>query len=84
MFLGGFERENVRRRRRRINLNQHRDNLFDIVSLTTEDDSDMEDDFDSNSSDENSAMESEGDELDIDVEGNDEEAGWETASENGD
>lgn len=75
----------MRRRRRRINLNQvNLENMFDIASLTTED-SESEDDFDSNSSNENSGMETDGEDLDIDIEGNDEEeGGWETTSENGD
>lgn len=73
------------------------DNMFDVISLSTEDDSgsnsegdsdgdsdadvDVED-VESNSSNENSAMESDGSVNDLPVD--EEEAGWETTSENED
>lgn len=66
----GFDRDTVRRRRRRGGIPMDLENMFDIVSLSTED-SNSDDEFDSNS---------DGDEEEPDVEGN-EEGGWETTSE---
>lgn len=70
------------------------DNMFDVISLSTEDDSGSNSDAESNDSDvdidesnssnENSGLDDASDE-DIDEimqqEGNDDEVGWETASE---
>lgn len=93
IFYTDFDRDNTqRRRRRRMNINPvNLDNMFDVISLSTEDDSGSNSDADSNDSDvvidgsdvesnssnDNSAMETENDEAPQD----DAEVGWETTSE---
>lgn len=85
-----FDRDHTRRRRRRMNINPvNLDNMFDVISLSTEDDdssnsdgdsndSDIDiDDVETNSSNENSVVESDNS-LEIPLE---EDAGWETTSE---
>lgn len=93
LLFSDFDRDNTqRRRRRRMNINPvNLDNMFDVISLSTEDDSsdeldssdsdvEIEDDVDvveSNSSNGNSGAESDGvEEMQLD-----EEVGWETTSE---
>lgn len=68
------------------------DNMFDVISLSTEDDdesgsdgdsndSELDIDGDSNSSNENSAMETDGSDIENELQQDDEEGGWETTSE---
>lgn len=88
-----FDRDNTqRRRRRRMNINPvNLDNMFDVISLSTEDDSGSNSDGDSNDSDidvedaesnssnENSGMESDGSVNEVQLD--EEDVGWETTSE---
>lgn len=92
-FQTDFDRDNTqRRRRRRMNINPvNLDNMFDVISLSTEDDSGSNSDGDSNDSDidvedaesnssnENSGMESDGSVNEVQLD--EEDVGWETTSE---